>query len=141
MEFGLSKSIEVTCNEHYQEADKNIRTNIELLKDVVKNLSNNNILLESLENNKNATELNDEERERILNELSSFQTYIENFTFINAINIASNPGKYILRSSLFKGNYDIMSRPWMKQEYLYNRQTSVVTDIHDDIYTGEKRFR
>ena len=39
MEFGLSKSIEVTCNEHYQEADKNIRTNIELLKDVVKNLS------------------------------------------------------------------------------------------------------
>lgn len=35
MNLGLKKSIEVTCTAHYEAVDKKIRSDIELLKQVV----------------------------------------------------------------------------------------------------------
>lgn len=138
MDFGLKKSIEVTCTTHYESVDKEIRSDIELLKQVVSKLADNDKIVEILEKSRTVSDISVEEKEEVTSELESFQSYLENFTFLHTTNIVSKPGKYIFMNPGFNNDYDIMSRSWMKEEYLENRKDTIVTDIHNDIYNGKK---
>ena len=140
MNFGLKKSIEVTCTAHYGAVDKEIRSDIELLKQVVGKLATSEKIVEILEHNRTVSDIGVEEKEEVISELENFQSYLENFTFLHTINIVSKPGKYIFRNPGFNTDYDIMERSWMKEEYLDNIKDSVITDIHNDIYTGKESF-
>lgn len=140
MNLGLKKSIEVTCTAHYEAVDKEIRSDIELLKQVVGKLATSDKIVEILEDNRTVSDISVEEKKQVISELENFQSYLENFTFLHTINIVSKPSKYIFRNQGFNSDYDIMERSWMKDEYLDNKQDSIITDIHNDIYTGKKSF-
>ena len=66
MNLGLKKSIEVTCTAHYGAVDKEIRSDIELLKQVVGKLATSEKIVEILEDNRTVSDISVEEKNKLL---------------------------------------------------------------------------
>ncbi|CUO72192.1 hypothetical protein [Clostridium disporicum] len=66
MNLGLKKSIEVTCTAHYEAVDKEIRSDIELLKQVVGKLATSDKIVEILEDNRTVSDISVEEKNKLL---------------------------------------------------------------------------
>ncbi|MDY3358789.1 MAG: EAL domain-containing protein [Clostridium celatum] len=137
MEYGLERSIYFTYQAHHKEAEKRLSYDIELLKDIVYKLSNNWKIIHTLERNKRYEDLDDSEKENIIQEMNSFEGYLKNLTFIDTIDIISSTGDYLITKGEVISDFKLMSRPWIKSEYFEEKKDAIVTDVHKDFNTGK----
>ena len=137
MEFGLNRSVEFTYNAHYEDAEKKLNNDVQLLKRIVERLAENKKVIETLESNKEYSDLDSIEKEVITNEIQGFEGYLKNLIFIDTINIVSAPGKYLFSKGGIINYFDLMARPWMKDEIFEMKGKSFITKVHKD-YNTEK---
>ena len=137
MEFGLNRSVQFTYNAYYEKVEKQFNNDVQLLKKIVERLAENKKVVQMLEDNKEYSDLDFNEKKDIINEIQGFEGYLKNLTFIDTINIVSAPGKYLFSKGGVVEYFDLMSRPWMKDEIFEMRGKSLITKVHKD-YNTEK---
>lgn len=137
MDYGITKSVEFTYKAHYKKAEENLENDVNLLKEIVEKVAENKKIIRLLEEKKDISDLSEIEANEFFSEMDSFETYLRNLIFIDTVNIASYPGKYLLSKGKTINNFDLKSRPWFKEEYFNMKGQSIVTQIHKDFNTGK----
>lgn len=136
-DYGISKGVEYTYKAHYKQTEENFKEDIELLKAIVERVAINNKIVDLLEQKKSVEDLNEEEINQFFSEMETFEAYLENLIFIDTVNIVSKQGEYLFSKGKLIDNFDLMSRPWIKDEYFDIKDESIVTDIYKDFNTGK----
>lgn len=107
----LDKSVELTCNVHYNQISSSLEEEINLLKDVTEKIATDNKIISILNENRDFKELSEEESKIILNEINTFEGVLESSSFVETINIVSLSGQYLFSNGILYENVDLTERP------------------------------
>lgn len=133
----FKKSIEFTCEAQYDEIIYSLDENIKILEVITKKISENENIIEILDNNRSFTELDSSDTNLMRNQINIFEEILDSLTFVKTINITSIPGEYLFSNGLIYKNFKVESRPWFTEELLGNNGETIISDIHIDYNSAE----
>lgn len=137
MEYALVKGAEFTYKSYYKERMSKLKTDMDLLQHVIEGLSQNNIIVKMLEEKRDFNELFRNEKNGIIFDGEIIEEDLKSLIFINKIYIINKKGQCLFSKDEIKTNYDLMSMPWMKEEYLNMKDENIVTEVYKEINTDE----
>ena len=65
---------------------------------------------------------------------------LKSLIFINTIDIINERGQYLFSKDEIKTNSDLMSMPWIKEEYFNMKDESIVTEVYKDPNTDKYKI-
>ena len=137
MKYALVKGAELTYKSYYKERMSQLKTDMDLLQDVIERLSQNNIIVKILEEKRDFNDLCRSEKNEITFDGEIIRDDLKSLIFINKIYIVNKRGQYLFSKDEIKTNYDLMSMPWMKEEYLNIKNENIVTDVYKEVNTDK----
>lgn len=141
LDYNLDKNIEYTCMEHYNSTLRHLNNTFEALLITTESISNNDNIINVLENNKSFDDLTEAEIEQMKSHINAFEGLIKSLSFVNTINISSLKGDYLFSKGIFYEDFNVNERPWFRDEYmLYNQQEPIVSAIHKDFNSDKETF-
>lgn len=117
---------------------KNISNFIDISKATTKKLSLDEKIIRVLYDNKNKTINSDTDKEILKNQITLYEKILEPITFIKNINIVNIEGEYLFSNEILHESFDIKARPWLKDKNSLNFNEPFITNIYEDLYTGEE---
>lgn len=138
--YSNNKSSVFTCKTHYIKTIDSINGFTHMLTEVADRVATDTVIIELLNKNRNLEVFSEEEKLKLMHEVDLFEGSLSTINFIKIVSIANTPGKYLYSNGNFYDNFNIMERPWFKDEYLNPNIDFVVTDIHKDFNTGLYTF-
>lgn len=140
MKYGLQKGAEFTYKSYYKERNSDLQVNMELLKGIIQKLAQNRIIVQILEEKRNFNNLSGSEKNKIIFEGEKIGNDLKSLIFINTIDIINERGQYLFSKDEIKTNSDLMSMPWIKEEYFNIKDESIVTEVYKDLNTDKYKI-
>lgn len=135
IDYAITKSVEFTYKSQYKKTEENLKYDINLLDGIIDKVASNKKVIRLLEEKSNINDLSEAEANEYFSEMESFETYLRNLIFIDTVNIVSKKGNYLLSKGKIIEDFDLLSRPWIKEEYFNMKDQSIITEIHKDFNT------
>ncbi len=136
LERAKENNISIVSDVFYEQITNRIKKDIGILKNLVDNISNNEKIKNILIENDDYNDLDQEEKDIMIEQINMFEGIMSELSFVNTINVASVDGDYLFSSGTLHKGFDVASRPWFKEEYLRPTQNKfVITDVHQDFIT------
>lgn len=138
LEIAKENNISIISDVFYEQISNRIKKDIGILENLVDNISNNKKIKKVLFENNSYDKLDQEEKNIMIEQINMFEGVMSELSFVNTINVASIDGSYLFGSGTVHENFDVISRPWFKEEYLRPSQNAIkITDVHQDFTTGK----
>lgn len=133
----LDKSVKLTCNVFYDEISNVLSDEFTILEKTTQKISQNEIIIDILNRNKNYENITKEDLELMLNEIDVYEEIIKSVDFVENINIVSLSGNYLFTEENLYQNFDLTERTWFSKDILNKGNQTIITDIHKDINTNQ----
>lgn len=140
MKYGLQKGAEFTYKSYYKERKSDLQADMGLIKGIIQYLAQNRIIVQILEEKRSFNDLSVSEKNEIIFEEEKIGNYLKSLIFINTIDIINERGQYLFSEDEIKTNFDLMSMPWIKDEYFNMKDESIVTEVYKDVNTDKYKI-
>ena len=140
MKYGLQRGAEFTYQSYYKERKSELQEDIGLVKGIIQKLAQNRIIVQMLEEKRNFNDISQSEKNKIIFEGEKNRNDLKSLIFINTIDIINERGQYLFSKDEIETNSDLMSMPWIKEEYFNMKDESIVTEVYKDLNTGKYKI-
>ncbi|MBS4957106.1 MAG: EAL domain-containing protein [Clostridium sp.] len=140
MKYGLQRGAEFTYQSYYKERKSELQEDIGLVKGIIQKLAQNRIIVQMLEEKRNFNDISQSEKNKIIFEGEKNRNDLKSLIFINTIDIINERGQYLFSKDEIKTNSDLMSMPWIKEEYFNMKDESIVTEVYKDPNTDKYKI-
>nr|WP_307991834.1 EAL domain-containing protein [uncultured Niameybacter sp.] len=133
----LDKVIQLTAEVHYNQVTTELTKDIAILRSTIEKISSNQKIIHILNNNRSFDQLDNNEKNTLMDQINLYEQYLESSPYIDTVNIVSLSGNYLFSKGHIYENFILKDRPWYKKAYLDNQQPIIITDIHKDLTTNK----
>ncbi len=139
IDFGLKKSIDFIYNINYEKYKETLINEISSLKDIANIIGKDDNLIHILDNNRDGSELTEEDLSQGFEKIHYIQKSMENLTLLNSISIINIKEKYVFNNDKLNEikNFD----DYKFNDLAFNEENSkIVTQIYKDPLINKYMF-
>ncbi len=139
IDFGLKKSIDFIYNINYEKYKETLINEISSLKDIANIIGKDDNLIHILDNNRNGSELTEEDLSQGFEKIHYIQKSMENLTLLNSISVINIKEKYVFNDDKLNEikNFD----DYKFSDLAFNEENSkIVTQIYKDPLINKYMF-
>lgn len=131
----LDSDVKLTANVHLNQVTSQLLKEINLLKETTEKIAENSKIIDILDQNRSFDDLDEEEKNIIIDQINLYEHNLKAARFVNNINLTSLSGEYLFSRGKICSDFNLTDRNWFNDEYL--KEKTFLTDIHID-FTSNK---
>lgn len=135
MNIILDSDVKLTANVHLNQVTSQLIKEINLLKITTEKISENNMIIDILDENRSFSDLSEEEKYIIIDQINLYEHNLKASRFVNNINLTSLSGEYLFSKGKICSDFKLNDRSWFNDGQL--QEKNFITDIHID-FTSNK---